>query len=255
MALKLAKTIPAAALLPASLSVASALAAIPGAMNLWDLSLKPAEVSGGTPIAIPTVFGPDRLDALVNTTPGSRSLVTVDGIPGLRQSGSYAIGTTTFPTSGVISGGWCMALLMRLNHDTTGIRMATIAGPSNTYGRLLFQDAGSYTDMFSIGACTRRVINPVGWHGFLMDFDGTKLRVSSVREGYATGISGVINFGEVTPPAGTYTTATGLSFGAVASTDVGTTFGAAFWGTKSVWGTAHQTTIEKWLKYRLGILA
>ncbi len=252
MALKLRTTLSPAAVLAAQPSIPDVLAAIPGARNFWDLSLKGAEMSGGAPVAIPTVFGPDRLDSLTNTAPGSRTLVTRDGIPGLKQTGQHMIGTSTFTGSGDVAAGWCIAMLMRLDDHVSGIRMATL-GAGGNLGRLMFQNVSSYKNMFTGGAVTRQVITPVGWHGLIFDFDGTKMRALSVREGYAVGVSGVLNFGEYTPAAGTFTTATGLQFGPAVGSEVGATFGACYWGTQSVWGTPHQATLEKWLRYRLGI--
>lgn len=256
MALKLAFTLPTPALLGAATAIPTLLAAIPGAIDYWDVAHAAPVVSAGTVTQIPTVFGPDPLDTKITGAGGTRTLVSQEGRAGVQFAGYSGLSTTGF-SDGELTGGFSIALFCRLNATTNSLRMFTMTGVTAASGRMVYYDQSGNPQNFNFGAVATRRLAPItGWHGLILDFDGTTLRTWDVAAGFtALGTSGTILPGAAAPAAGTYATMTSLGFGGLSTTAAQMTFGAALYCGQSLWGTSHMTTVEDWLKYKLGRIA
>lgn len=174
----------------------------------------------------------------------------------MQFSGYAGLSTTGF-SDGDLSGGFSIALFCRLNAATNSLRMFTLNGVTAASGRMVYYDQTGNPQNFNFGVvATRRLAQITGWHGLILDFDGMRLRTWDVAAGFTTlGTSGTILPGAAVPAAGTYTSMTSLGFGGLSTSAAQMTFGAGLYCGQSLWGTSHMTTVEGWLKYKLGRIA
>ena len=114
MALKLAFTLPTPALLGAATAIPTLLAAIPGAIDYWDVAHAAPVVSAGTVTQIPTVFGPDPLDTQITGAGGTRTLVSQEGRAGVQFAGYSGLSTTGF-SDGELTGGFSIVRPVRFS--------------------------------------------------------------------------------------------------------------------------------------------